>query len=73
MLVRDLCRKTGVPLAIYSDKHSIFWPTQGETLKEQLPGRRSPTQFGSALSELGIQLIAAHSPQARGRGERPWG
>lgn len=73
MLMRDLCRKTGVPMAIYSDKHSIFWPTQGETLKEQLAGRRSPTQFGRALSELGIQLIAAHSPQAKGRVERLWG
>jgi len=73
LLMRDLCRKTGVPIAIYSDKHSIFWPTQGETLKEQLAGRRSPTQFGRALSELGIQLIAAHSPQAKGRIERLWG
>lgn len=52
LLVRDLCRKTGVPMAIYSDKHSIFWPTQGETLKEQLAGRHSPTQFGRAMSEL---------------------
>jgi transposase len=73
LLLRDLCRKTGVPLAIYSDKHSIFWPTQGETLKEQLAGRRSSTQFGRAMSELGIQLIAAHSPQAKGRVERLWG
>lgn len=73
LLVRDLCRKTGVPMAIYSDKHSIFWPTQGETLKEQLAGRHSPTQFGRAMSELGIQLIAAHSPQAKGRVERLWG
>lgn len=73
LLLRDLCRKTGVPIAIYSDKHSIFWPTQGETLKEQLAGRRSSTQFGRAMSELGIQLIAAHSPQAKGRVERLWG
>lgn len=72
-LLRDLCRKVGVPQALYSDKHTIFWPTNGETLQEQLAGRRSPTQFGRAMAELGIQLIAAHSPQAKGRVERLWG
>ena len=72
-LLRDVCRKVGVPHAIYSDRHSVFWPTNGETLKEQLSGRRSPTQFGRAMAELGIQLIPAHSPQAKGRIERLWG
>lgn len=72
-LLRDVCRKVGVPHAIYSDRHSVFWPTNGETLKEQLSGRRSPTQFGRAMGELGIQLIPAHSPQAKGRIERLWG
>jgi hypothetical protein len=72
-LLRDVCRKVGVPHALYSDRHSVFWPTQGASLKEQLSGRRSPTQFGRAMAELGIQLIAAHSPQAKGRIERLWG
>lgn len=73
LLLRDVCRKVGVPQAIYSDKHAVFWPTNGESLKEQLAGRRSPTQFGRAMHDLGIQLIAAHSPQAKGRIERLWG
>lgn len=73
LLMRELCRRIGVPQALYSDRHSIFWPTNGETLKEQLAGRRSPTQFGRAMAELGIQLIPAHSPQAKGRVERLWG
>lgn len=73
LLMRDLCRKTGVPQALYSDKHAVFWPTASETLQEQIAGRRSPTQFGRAMAELGIQLIAAHSPQAKGRIERLWG
>jgi transposase len=73
LLMRELCRKTGIPQALYSDRHSIFWPTNGESLKEQLAGRRSPTQFGRAMAELGVQLIAAHSPQAKGRVERLWG
>lgn len=72
-LLREVCTKKGIPQALYSDRHSIFWPTNGETLKEQLAGRRSPTQFGRAMAELGIQLIAAHSPQAKGRIERLWG
>lgn len=73
LLMREVCRKAGVPRALYSDKHGVFWPTHGETLKEQLAGRRSPTQFGRAMAELGIQLIPAHSPQAKGRIERLWG
>ena len=72
-IVRHVVLKTGVPGAIYSDRHSVFWPTKGESLQEQLAGRRSPTQFGRAMEELGIQLIAAHSPQAKGRVERLWG
>lgn len=73
LLLRDICHKTGVPQALYSDKHAIFWPTNGESLKEQLAGRRSPTQFGRAMAELGIQMIPSHSPQSRGRIERLWG
>ena len=73
LLLRQVCTRTGVPQALYSDRHSIFWPTNGETLQEQLAGRRSPTQFGRAMAELDIQLIAAHSPQAKGRIERLWG
>ena len=72
-LLRDVCRKVGVPQALYSDRHSVFWPTKGESLQEQLAGKRSPTQFGRAMAELGTQLIAAHSPQAKGRIERLWG
>jgi hypothetical protein len=72
-LLRQVVLRTGVPGAIYSDRHSIFWPTNGDSLQEQLAGRRSPTQFGRAMAELGIQLIAAHSPQAKGRVERLWG
>lgn len=72
-LLRQVVLKMGVPGAIYSDRHSVFWPTNGESLQEQLAGRRSPTQFGRAMAELGTQLIAAHSPQAKGRVERLWG
>lgn len=73
LLFWQLCQRTGVPQALYSDKHSIFWPTNHPSLQEQLAGRRSPTQFGRAMAELGIAMIPSHSPQSRGRIERLWG
>lgn len=61
-------RKHGRPLALYTDRHSIFEPQdKGRALTEGV------TQFGRALSELGIELIRAHSPQAKGRVERSFG
>jgi hypothetical protein len=58
----------GRPLALYTDRHSIFEPQdKGKALAE------GQTQFGRALAELGIELIRAHSPQAKGRVERSFG
>jgi transposase len=75
LLLREVVRTHGVPLALYSDRHSIFQgrPEERETLEEQLAGRREPTQVGKVLEELGIQSILARSPQAKGRVERLWG
>jgi hypothetical protein len=61
-------RAYGRPLAVYTDRHSIFEP--------QDKGRALPdgvTQFGRALGELDVELIRAHSPQAKGRVERLFG
>ncbi len=77
LLLREIIQGKGIPLALYSDRHSIFQvnPKQPESLEEsRLIGReRRPTQFGRALRELGIQPIFALSPQAKGRVERLWG
>lgn len=76
LLLRQICGKVGVPHALYSDRHGVFWPTNPtnkESIAEELAGRRSTTQFGRAMAELGIQLIPAYSPQAKGRIERLWG
>jgi len=75
LLLREIIGNKGIPLALYSDRHSIFSvnPKQPERLEEQLTGERQPTQFGRALRELGIQPIFARSPQAKGRIERLWG
>jgi hypothetical protein len=61
-------RQYGRPLALYTDRHSIFEPQdKGKALPE------GTTQFGRALSELDIELIRARSPQAKGRVERSFG
>jgi hypothetical protein len=63
-------RRYGRPVAHYTDKNSIFRKAGPQPLPEQLRGDPLRTQFGRALSELGIEWIAAHSPQAKGRIER---
>jgi transposase len=73
-LLRQLLRARGVPLAFYGDHSGIFVRNDDFwSLEEQLAGKRQPTQFGRALEQLGITLIAARSPQAKGRVERLWG
>jgi len=58
----------GRPLAIYADRHGIF-----EAHKKGQPDYAGETQFSRALAELDIELIRAHSPQAKGRVERSFG
>lgn len=74
-LMRDIGRHHGLPLAIYRDRHSAFEASHTRQPEEELrvADRRSPTQVGRALGELGIRSIAASSPQAKGRVERGWG
>ncbi len=74
MVLRQVVQHHGIPQALYSDQHSIFMVGKGTpTLEEQLTGKRHPTQFGRLLDELGVRLILARSPQAKGRVERLWG
>jgi transposase len=74
LLLEEIIKSKGIPLALYSDRHSIFQrsPSEQESLEEQLMGKEEPTQFGRALLELGIEAIFALSPQAKGRIERLW-
>jgi transposase len=68
--VREVIERKGVFCSLYSDRgsHFFYTPKAGEAVdKSRL------TQFGRALKELGIQMIAAYSPQARGRMERSYG
>jgi len=71
--LRAMVERYGVPLSLYRDQHGTFQRNDKHwTLEEELAGRRSPTQFGRVLEELGIQSLRALSPQAKGRIERMW-
>ena len=73
-LLQRLLRRFGVPTAFYADRSGVFIRNDPHwSLEEELTGQRQPTQFGRALSQLGITFIAAQSPQAKGRVERLWG
>ena len=68
--LREVVQEQGIFCSLYSDRASHFWltPKQGEPVD-----RQRLTQVGRALRELGIEMIPAHSPQARGRSERNFG
>jgi transposase len=68
--LREVIERKGVFCALYSDRGSHFW------LTPKVGGKVDPhrlTQVGRALRELGIRMIPAYSPQARGRSERSFG
>jgi len=72
-LLREVISTHGVPLSLYADRHSIFHTTREPTLIEQLKDVVPLTQFGRAMEELGISVMKAWTPQAKGRIERQWG
>jgi transposase len=68
--LREVIERKGMFCALYSDRGSHFW------LTPKVGGKVDPhrlTQVGRALRELGVQMIPAYSPQARGRSERSFG
>jgi transposase len=68
--LREVIERQGLFCALYSDRGSHFWltPKVGEAVD-----RERVTQVGRALRELGVRMIPAYSPQARGRSERNFG
>src|ERR1700741_2833504 len=68
--LREVIERKGAFCALYSDRASHFFhtPKAGQPVD-----RTRLAQLGRALQELGIQMIPAYSPQARGRGERNFG
>src|SRR6476620_3712906 len=68
--LREVVEVKGVFCALYSDRGSHFFVTVKEGEKVD---KHRLTQVGRAMKELGVQMIAAYSPQARGRSERSFG
>jgi hypothetical protein len=66
-------RRYGIPASIYCDRRSVYITEREPTLEEQLEGVDPMTAFGLACKKLGIEIITAHSPQAKGRVERNHG
>lgn len=76
-VLRQTIENYGIPISLYPDKYSVFFPPKKVndhiTIEEQLSGReKGITQFGRIIEELGIEMFAASSPQAKGRIERLW-
>jgi hypothetical protein len=66
----DWTRKHRLPRSLYVDRDSIYRCEGLPSVAEQLAGKAPQTQFGRAMVQLGVELILAHSPQAKGRVER---
>jgi hypothetical protein len=69
-MLEQWVRRHGVPQKLYVDRDSIYRCERLPTVPEQLSGTKPQTQFGRAMKQLGIELILANSPQAKGRVER---
>ena len=67
LLIHASVERRGVPAALYTDCHAVFKHTPGAGLPS------APTQFSRAMAELGVQMIFAQSPQAKGRVRRTAG
>ena len=63
----------GIPLALYCDLKNVYLSDREPTVEEQLADQLPKTAFGLVCEKLGIQIISAHSPQAKGRVERKHG
>ncbi len=69
-VIKRLIEKKGIPVALYTDGASHFITQRHYSYRVNLKYDYSPTQIQSALNELGVRLIIAGSPQAKGRVER---
>lgn len=60
----------GKPLAFYVDKHSTFKINRQANVEEELKDKQAQSQFTRAMDSIGIEVICANSPEAKGRVER---
>lgn len=69
-LLQGIIERRGIPLAVYTDGHSVFQPRRSPWEVPTVCRKEAKTQWSRALAELGITPVPAHSPQAKGRVER---
>jgi transposase len=72
LMLRSIATTYGLPRLLYHDRHTILRSPKEPTLEDELAGRRPASQFQRVVASLGIESIAALSPQAKGRIERLW-
>jgi hypothetical protein len=70
---RGYIKRFGIPLRVYVDRHTTYKSPGEPSLEEELEGVGPLSEFERALKELGVEVIHAHSPQAKGRIERFFG
>jgi hypothetical protein len=63
-------RQHRLPGSLHVDRDSLYRCEGAASVADQLAGKERQTQFGRAMAALGVELILAHSPQAKGRVER---
>ncbi|HMK52761.1 MAG TPA: ISNCY family transposase [Thermodesulfobacteriota bacterium] len=63
----------GLPMSVYLDRHTTYKSTGKATIQDELKNTRPLSEFERALKELGVEVIHANSPQAKGRIERLFG
>jgi len=63
-------KRHGIPISIYLDRHTTYKSTGKPTIEDELANKLPKSQFERALEELGVIVIHAYSPQAKGRIER---
>ncbi|MCX5697654.1 MAG: ISNCY family transposase [Candidatus Omnitrophica bacterium] len=60
----------GIPISVYIDRHTTYKSNKKPSIEDELEDKEPLTQVGRALKELGVDVIFAHSAQAKGRVER---
>jgi transposase len=72
-VLQEVCLTEGIPMALYTDKRNVFQDQRELSVEDQLAGKKRLSHFKAILDRLGIELIQADSPQAKGRVERLFG
>ena len=67
---KSYLKAKGIPISVYIDRHTTYKSNKKPSIEDELEDKEPLTQVGKALKELGVEVIFAHSAQAKGRVER---